>query len=213
MFATPQPDLDLFLLLNQDWRFGVLDVVLPLLSSRTALFVILAALIVWRSMRRGKGQVLYFVLLVLAMGAADLACSAIKDNVGRVRPEHSIAGTWHRESGQWQRLPADFQPVKSQGSSFPSAHAANSAALALLASMLWPRVRKGLWLLPLAVGWSRVYLGKHFPTDIVAGWLLGVLVGWLFWRLWRFVALRCGLTLLPEESYAPYLLPPPGRCR
>jgi len=40
-----------------------------------------------------------------------------------------------------------------------------------------PRLRRGIWALPLVVGWSRVYLGKHYPTDILGGWLLGLLVG------------------------------------
>jgi undecaprenyl-diphosphatase len=213
MIPTPSFDLDLLFLLNQEWRSGLLDFLLPWFSSRAALFTIMAGLIVWRSMRRGKGQVLYFLLLVLAMGAADLTCNAIKHGVGRVRPEHSIAGTWRMESGAWQRLPDDFKPAKEEGTSFPSAHAANSAALVTLAMFLWPRVRRGLWALPIAVGWSRLYLGKHFPTDVIFGWLLGLAIGYLFWLLWRFAAERCGLTLLPEESDSPYLLPPPGHCR
>lgn len=210
MLPTPALDLDLLLLLNQEWRLAALDLLLPLFSSRAALFVILAGLIVWRSMRRGKGQVLYFLLLVLAMGAADLSCNAIKHGVGRVRPEHSVAGAYYQDSGVWLRRPADFQPVKEQGTSFPSAHAANTAALAVLAMMLWPRVRKGLWALPVLVGWSRLYLGKHFPSDVLAGWLLGAAIGYACWLLWRCLAGRFGLMLLPEESDAPYLLPPPG---
>jgi undecaprenyl-diphosphatase len=104
------------------------------------------------------------------------------------------------ESEQWLRLPADMAPDRERGTSFPSAHAANSTALALMVAMLWPRLRRGIWALPLLVGWSRIYLGKHYPTDVLGGWLLGLCVGWLFWRLWRAVAKRWRLQLRAEPA-------------
>jgi len=200
MFPTLPQDQALLLLLNQDWRAPVLDLVLPLFSSRAILFTLLAGLLVWRSALRGKGQALYFILLVLAMGASDLATNQVKQAVGRLRPENIVAGTYHQQSGQWERLPADLTPDRERGSGFPSAHAANSAALALLAVLLWPRLRRGLWALPLLVGWSRVYLGKHFPTDVLAGWLLGLGIAWLFWLAWRAAARRWCLDLRPEPE-------------
>ncbi|MBA4357993.1 MAG: phosphatase PAP2 family protein [Desulfovibrio sp.] len=200
MFPALPADQALQLLLNQDWRAPVLDLALPLFSSRALLFAILAGLLVWRCQKRDKGQAVYFVLLVLAMGATDLATNQVKHAVGRLRPENTVGGTFHQESGQWQRLPADFGPDRERGSSFPSAHAANSAALALLAALLWPRLGKGIWALPLLVGWSRIYLGKHYPTDVLGGWLLGLCIGWLCWRLWRAAARRWRLQLRAEPA-------------
>lgn len=198
MFATPPWDLALFTLLNQELRAPVLDVVLPLFSSRALLFAILAVLLVWRCARLGKGQALYFILLLLCMGLSDLATNQVKHAVGRVRPEHSVAGTYHQRPGHWDRLPADYTPEKERGPSFPSAHAANSAALALLAALLWPRLRGLTWALPAVVGWSRVYLGKHFPLDVLGGWAMGVLVALLFWWGWKAASRRMGLGCRPE---------------
>ena len=69
--------------------------------------------------------------------------------------------------------------------SFPSAHASVSFAFAVATSLV---ARHWYWALPaLAVAalisWSRVYLGLHFPSDILAGAVLGAVCGWLAWRM------------------------------
>lgn len=212
MFPALPEDLSLQLLLNQQWRLAALDLLLPLFSLRAPLFVLLAGLLVWRSTLRGKGQVIYFIVLVLAMGISDLACNAAKHAVGRVRPQHTVAGVYYQESGQWVRKPADYTPDRERGTSFPSAHAANSMALTVLAMCFWPRLRRGLWALPLLVGWSRVYLGKHYPLDVLGGWVLGALLGWGIWLAWKRLAPRLKMAVLPDELYRPSLLPPPD-CR
>ncbi|MDP3426402.1 MAG: phosphatase PAP2 family protein [Humidesulfovibrio sp.] len=200
MFPTLPADHALLLLLNQDWRAPALDLLLPVFSLRSALFVILSGLMVWRCRKHGKSQALYFMLMVLAMGLTDLTTNQVKHAVGRLRPENAVGGTYRMESEQWLRLPADMAPDRERGTSFPSAHAANSAALAFMAAMLWPRLRRGIWALPLLVGWSRIYMGKHYPTDVLGGWLLGLLMGWLFWRLWQAVAKHWRLQLRAEPA-------------
>mgnify|MGYP006266111249 CR=1 FL=1 len=72
---------------------------------------------------------------------------------------------------------------------FFSSHSSNSMALAVFVGLLfWQRWR---WLLPAMVGWSllqcysRIYLGKHYPTDVLAGILCGMLAGALFYELFR----------------------------
>jgi len=210
MFPTLPADASLQILLNQDWRSSVLDTLLPLFSRRTLLFVLLSGLLVWRSALRGKGQAIYFIMLVLAMGASDLTCNAVKHAVPRLRPMHSVAGTYYEESGQWLRLPSDYTTDREKDTSFPSAHAANSASLVILAMLFWPRLRRGLWALPPVVGWSRIYLGKHYPTDVLAGWLIGALIGWGVWMLWKRAAPVLKLAVHPDDLYRPFLLPPPG---
>lgn len=199
MFSPPALDLSLFTLLNQQWRSPLLDVLLPVFSLRAPLFAILAGLLVWRCLRRGKGQAVYFIMLVLVMGVSDFSTNQIKHVVGRLRPVQSLPGVYHQEHGPWQRLPDDYAPERPRGTSFPSAHAANSAALALMAALLWRGVRPYIWALPVVVGWSRLYVGKHFPLDVLAGWTLGLVVASLCWLGWKALARRYGLQLRPEK--------------
>ena len=110
------------------------------------------------------------VLLVLTVALGWAIDWAIKVSVGRPRPAIVPHLT---EAG---------------GSSFPSGHAFNSAvvylAIALAFATLSARESVRLTvigtalLVSLAIAWSRVWLGVHFPTDVAAGWLGGV--GWAF---------------------------------
>ena len=57
--------------------------------------------------------------------------------------------------------------------SFPSGHAATSFAGATLLALALPRLAWPLLVLAAAIGWSRVYVGVHWPSDVLAGALLG----------------------------------------
>lgn len=78
--------------------------------------------------------------------------------------------------------------------SFPSNHAANTAAAAAFFQILYPRSGWISWPLVLAIGVSRVYIGAHYLTDVVGGWMVGGLVGagvaWMLRRWSRFRPVR-----------------------
>lgn len=100
------------------------------------------------------------VLLAVVVAAAALSADLIKRIAMRQRPAH---------------LPLLVRPLRS--ASFPSGHAASSAASALVLTMLAPDFAV-LWIaMALAMALSRVYVGVHYPTDILAGIGLGLLAG------------------------------------
>jgi membrane-associated phospholipid phosphatase len=61
--------------------------------------------------------------------------------------------------------------------SFPSGHATTSFACATVLALMIPGLALPVFVLAAAVAWSRVYVGVHFPLDVLAGAVLGVAIG------------------------------------
>lgn len=191
VIAVAAWDTALFQFCNQTLRFQALDVLMPLASQAWPLWALAALGALWAARRYGcKLALLSLLAIGLAAGAADLGANLAKSQTGRLRPLQSLGATWFHEDGQWRQRPLDFAPQTGRGASFFSAHAATTMAVALTAAVAWPPLRPWVLALPLVVGYSRIYLGKHFPTDVVAGWLWGALVGLAIWAAWRRSALR-----------------------
>ena len=137
-----------------------------------------AILLLWLGLvwRGGRGRV-FALLLIPTLIVSNELCDWLKSWVGRMRP--CIA------------LPIEPLVGRLSSPSFPSAHAANMASLTALAGTLggW-RVALGLLWLPLLVGLSRIYVGVHYPSDVLGGWLLGGLIGSGIGWLWRWATAR-----------------------
>ena len=100
---------------------------------------------------------------VVALCSANLVVEALKHLVNRTRPD------------------GDHSP---NNASFPSGHAASSAALAWVLARRWRRGAIAFWGLGALVCFSRIYLNRHYLSDVVVGVAIGLLFTWLTFRLW-----------------------------
>lgn len=142
------------------WSNPFLDVVFrtshELATLRAAAVVVLGAA-AWHGLRGERRQAAAWILVGLTTLALYLS---LKPAFGRTRP------------ALWPHL------VDETGFSLPSGHALASAAFYPLLAWLTLRLRGGAFVLvgiglPLFVGIGRLYLGVHWPTDVIAGWALG----------------------------------------
>ena len=67
--------------------------------------------------------------------------------------------------------------------SMPSTHAASAFAAAVAVGFVHPRLRWPLIVLAALIAFSRVWLGVHYPTDVIAGAALGTAIAYVFWRV------------------------------
>ena len=201
-------DQKLLFLINREWSSEVLDKFMALASSVAFWAIPLAIGAIFLAWRGGfKGRT-FVVVAVLAFGVTDgLVGRTIKHSIARLRPHQSEFGVRQvdLQSPAWKGV---FSPIKSKfsiglspfkaedGRSFPSNHSANTAAVAMIAGLLF---RRG-WLafIPaLVVSYSRIYTGSHWPSDVAAGIFIGCAVGLSSLALAEWIWRRFGERIAP----------------
>lgn len=113
--------------------------------------------------------------LILCIALTDQIGTFLKHNVKRIRP--------NRDEFISEQI--DCRLSTGGRRSFPSNHSANSAGLAVFTALVYPPLAIPAALFTFLVGFSRVYLGVHYPSDVLVGWLIGTLSGLLVWRILR----------------------------
>lgn len=137
------------------------------------------ALFLFATLTRSRALFQLCLVLGLAIGATDLVTYQIlKPAVARPRPCYALKSVHLGTS----RCGSDY--------GFPSNHAANAMAAAVVLSVYFKRRRARCLFFGAAafVGLSRVYLGVHYPLDVMSGFAVGGAIGWLarggvLWRV------------------------------
>ncbi len=176
------PDLNIFLFLNglhSSWA----DVFFYWVSNRFIWLPFYALLAFFLIRKWRKKSIPIFIALALCIFLTDQSCNLIKHSVQRPRPSH--------EPGLCEQVHLVAKPdgtlYRGGPYSFPSSHAANAMAMALFVIFYLSEKRKWvvasmlLWVLLLS--YSRIYLGVHYPSDLMAGWIIGACWATLLWRI------------------------------
>jgi undecaprenyl-diphosphatase len=152
---------------NERWGVPLLDRVIPWLTHLGShIAVIFFVLLVWALARRRK----VLGRLALLYGIESAVVYSIKFLVHRERPPFFRA-----MASRFTTSPGEILDP-----SFPSAHTVYAFMMATLLSARFPRYRALFYVAAGLTGWTRLYLGVHFPTDVVGGALLGYGITRLF---------------------------------
>jgi 4-amino-4-deoxy-L-arabinose transferase-like glycosyltransferase/membrane-associated phospholipid phosphatase len=172
-------DTNLFFFVNRTLANPFCDWLMPVLSGSHGVkneFILLAIAAGLALLCFGSRRARVFVLLMALIVATNdgLLCNTIKHAVARPRPfvtlpEARVFGS----VGQGYVPPAEMSANTGARNGMPSSHAANWFAATMVAFLFY---RRSLWFalpMALAVSFSRVYNGVHYPSDVLAGAILG----------------------------------------
>ena len=173
-------------------------------ATKTSTWIPLGILLLYVLMRMKdwKNALLVILCVGIAITLADQMASGIfKPLVARLRPSHNP---------ELQGVIDIVGDYRGGRYGFFSSHAANTCAVAVFLSLLF---RKRVFTVAICSwamvnSWTRLYLGVHYVGDIMVGVIWGAFVGWMVFRLYRFLTLKVkleGVELLYTEKRA-YLL-------
>jgi undecaprenyl-diphosphatase len=180
-------DAAIFHWINQQGRNSFFDWFMPFITDLKNFSVVLGVLAVWVLWRERKAGVAFLVFIGLTLALTDQFSSALLKNwVGRIRPCHVLADV---------RMLTDCNTSYS----FPSSHAVNIFAAAFFLAQPLKRFSPLIFAIAAAVGYSRVYIGIHYPLDVIGGAGIGLLIAWPMRRLKDRVVDRWALAPVPRE--------------
>lgn len=142
--------------------FDVLFKAITMNQFLLSVLAVILATIIWKDYKKG---LIIAIVTVVGLGLADIiSADILKKLVCRPRPCHTFS---------------DLRMIVGCGGKygFPSNHAANSVVVAFILTRFYKKLNPYLWTLSVLVCISRMYLGKHYPSDLLGGALLGILVG------------------------------------
>jgi len=166
-------DTSLFYLINHNMMKNMyFDIIMPFITNPRnfyILFLIIWFLMVFSSKYRYR---IAGWSIIIAVAISDVLSSKIlKHLILRPRP--------------FEVLPDVYKLVSSAGPSFPSSHAVNSFTVATLITLFLknPVYTTIAFIVAFLSGFSRIYVGVHYPLDVIAGAIIGVFLGIIFYKI------------------------------
>lgn len=170
-------DNSIFKLLNSSLKNPFFDYLMPLITEPhnwvIPVFVILLFLVM-----HGKLKEFHFIIMIglVILVTDQVSSELLKKSIERLRPVNVLGSVYFFNEGFWQQTPEIVSKIWKSSYSMPSSHAANISALASLVFLYYKdfRLRITLAVFAFLICYSRIYIGVHYPSDVIAGSVLGI---------------------------------------
>ena len=161
-------DLTVFYFFNHTISTGFLDKFFSIITSVNNWYIAYLILLGIAFFKGGtKGKIAVITLIFLIIVTDQTGYRLLKELFERVRPCNA--------------LPDVITPVGCAGGySFPSNHALNNFAAAVLLLRIFPKYKWIFLITAMLVSISRIYLGVHYPSDVLGGAIIGSAFGYVF---------------------------------
>jgi undecaprenyl-diphosphatase len=185
-----QLDTRLFLFFNAVCANPVGDFIFPFVTDKHNWIIPAVLAIGWLAYSQRWRALTVIIAVCVTVAISDpLGFRVLKPLFGRLRPCHPDVLV---EGGR-------FLLGHKTSLAFPSLHAMNTSAQAALLSFLYPGQKWYFISFAAVIGYSRVYTGVHYPGDVLAGAVFGVMVGAGVFVLYRSVRGKIPACLRPDE--------------
>lgn len=159
-----QIDVSLFYVINQGLKTNFFDQTMPIITefkNWLPIYIFFSGYLLYKHKQKGLAVL---IVLILTIVISDQIGGLIKDVVSRLRP-------------CWQFDNINLLIPCGKGKSFPSNHAINNFGAAIVLSYYFRKYTYIFYTIAIIVSLSRIFVGVHFPFDVLSGAILGSTIG------------------------------------
>ncbi len=172
-------DTNIMYWINKSLSNTIFDNIMPFITEKDNWVIPLIILFTYLAIFSGKRGRICLAILIIAIGLTDSISTYIfKPYFQRVRPSHELNGIINVLVSKGGRL------------SMPSNHAANIFSATVVLSYFYNKAKVPMFTIAFLIGFSRIYVGVHYPGDVIMGSVFGYGAAWFILSLWVILKMR-----------------------
>jgi len=180
-------DLQLFLIINKIISNPIFDIIFTFLHQpykNIWFIIIILSIWIYFIYKDKKNRLILILILPLGIFITDKIGDSIKDFELRNRPYMTINNEEMNLLVKVKKTEdGKYKNTRSSKKSFPSNHSANIFFIYFILSILYPSKNKYFLFIAIMIGISRIYVGVHYPFDVISGAGIGLFMGFIIKKL------------------------------